>query len=111
MCADSVANIGSSTRITHIWGIHLTDVRFAPYANLLGDSGRRVVGACAPGSVRWRALHARRMAASRRRLTWCRQTFWVGDELAVANGVVINGELQDAVEHQATAAGAPPVEP
>ena len=43
-------------------------------------------------------MHAWRAAASRRRTSGCWQAFGIGDEFAVADWVVIDGELEEAVK-------------
>jgi hypothetical protein len=81
--------------VRSLWPIHLTGVA------LVGRSPRSSCG--------W-AFQGRRMAAD----SWglAGRLFWLrlGDQVAVAHGVVIDGELEDPVEQQAATAGTAAVE-
>src|ERR1035437_9676268 len=81
--------------IRRIRPIHLTGVA------LVGGS---------PGSSCGEVVQGRRMAAG----TWglAGPLFWLrlGDQVAVAHGVVVDGELKDPVEQQAAAARVAAVE-
>src|SRR3982074_102285 len=76
-------------------GIHLTGLAQVSRSPWATRRGAFQAGRVPPPSRRDRRYLLRR---------------WVDDEILVANRVVGDGELEDAVEHQASAAGATTVE-
>src|SRR5665811_802850 len=88
-------SVCSLVTVTVLWPIHSTGVA------LVGGS---------PGSSCGWAFQGRRMAAD----SWglAGRLFWLrlGDQVAVAHGVVVDGELEDPVEQQAATAGTAAVE-
>ena len=96
VCVSKVAAAATEKGvIRRIWPIHLTGVALV---------------AGSPGSSCGGVVQGRRMAAD----SWglAGRLFWLrlGDQVAVAHGVVIDGELEDPVEQQAATAGTAAVE-